>query len=46
LPAKVRSFIDLVAKNFRAAKWNDMCTRHVRRSDAVPLQAVEQLRAS
>jgi DNA-binding transcriptional LysR family regulator len=46
LPAKVRSFIDLVAKNFRAAKWNDMCTRHVRRSDAVPLHAVEQLRAS
>jgi DNA-binding transcriptional LysR family regulator len=32
LPAKVRTFIDLVAKNFRQIDW-DPCARDVKRSD-------------
>jgi hypothetical protein len=40
LPAKVRTFIDLVAKNFRQIDW-DPCLRDDKRCNSSPKQAIQ-----
>jgi DNA-binding transcriptional LysR family regulator len=40
LPAKVRTFIDLVAKNFRQIDWNP-CLRDDKRCNSSPKQAIQ-----